>query len=246
MMKRSGITAGIAAVATIGLCFTMTGCGQTADSVVSDEVTTAEATQALSESNFNNCKLDGNFVVDMKYPDLTAGTVGATKSYNVTVKMSVVVVDTLMYMDYQLSGNGLEELGQDIKTSYSLYLNSSTNEVYEQNDAGQWVVTTYSASDLESLESILGATGIEGGSISGLIPTDGDFANFKYDSDKKGYVYDYTNDGANIEEIIKFKDSKLAAIITTMSYSSSVYEGSVKLDMLITYGGQSITLPTVA
>jgi hypothetical protein len=242
MRKKKLLLAGVATVATIGMCISMTACGETAESIVSDEVTTAEATEALSSSNFTNCKVEGTYVMDLTMLDPTSKTVGETQNYKSTADISMTYVDDKIYLEMKLSGDALEKLGEKVKTSYSLYINSKTNEVYQQNDEGKWEVKTYSSSDIASISSIVDMMNVN----EGIVPSESDFSNFTYDADKKGYVFTETDStGNSYEEIIKFKDGKLAALIADVKASNTLYSIDYTMEMLITYGGQSITLPTV-
>lgn len=188
---------------------------------------------------------------------------------SVTMKIwaTVTVADHKMHMEVGYDGrvdgseNVLEQLGgETISGSGGVEVYTAVQEgvtqVYARVDGGEWQTATGGASALEGVsEAVLAQIDVLIDELSDIGDYYGQYKDFTYNGDKKGYVYQDGSLGSAIggmvggDLIVKLRGGRLAAVLQEgeidMDLLGVGITGSAAMGMVYTMGGQSVTLPKV-
>lgn len=256
-MKKRAIFSTFASLALAGvMCVGFAACGgETAESVNGEEVTADQWASALeNEDLYKNFKLNVNsdIVMEMK---VSAGTETKEIKVSGTQTGEIVYADSKTYSkntatvtisglsdeEKALMNSMLESMLGDFKegtTEEESYVDESaepTKYIVKDED-GKWVYDDYGTGGLKVL--------------SGLARMIGDYENYEYSEHFKGYVEKGTAEDAEEYTVVKFKDGKLKAIYEKSGGAGDSSGMSMTQTMttsyVITYDGQSVTVPTVS
>lgn len=188
---------------------------------------------------------------------------------SVTMKIwaTVTVADHKMHMEVGYDGrvdgseNVLEQLGGETISGsggVEVYtaVQDGVTQVYARVDGGEWQTATGGASALEGVsEAVLAQIDVLIDELSDIGDYYGQYKDFTYNGDKKGYVYQDGNLGSAIggmvggDLIVKLRGGRLAAVLQEgeidMDLLGVGITGSAAMGMVYTMGGQSVTLPKV-
>lgn len=240
-MFQKSLLALMLAGALCGLtCCTLPEGGTDADSLVSDTVTAEEWAAVFHEESelYKNCKMILTASGAQKNPDGTTATLKRTR-------ISVAEGNKLYSKtEYVTSG----ELSEEDEAFYAAQSGERYAEwveydgrvlgyyEYTQED-GVWKgkeVLHHGHCDYEIYHE-----------ITSLINGVEQFENWEYSEEAKGYVIKNIEDEGIKAMILKFKDGKLAAVIQDTEESWEDSQIQTHQTMTFTYGGQTVTLPTV-
>lgn len=224
---------GIAASALAAvMCVGFVGCGGgNAQSVKGEEVTAEEWVAAFSESSFENFKLVAAMKMEQK---------AGEESGKQEISATIIVADKKEHIVMTTKSEGtLADSSDEVNEEVYVDKTGASSVYFEKNDEGQWETDTSGTSASDILTSI---------TIYSLL-----YSAFKYDDEKAGYVVNTDNALlAGVPEqvrgaVLKFKDAKLVGMY--MEYEEGDKDNGeymkVSYDYFFTYGGQSVTLPTV-
>ena len=221
----------LAAVFSVGL----TACSS-AKSVKSDVVTQEAWKQAFAEENFTNVRMEAEMSVS------TAGKAqGGKVDYTQTNRLTVVIAGDYEYYKVESEMTG-KILGVDVSDEepvaemYSARKADGTYTMYTKDASGNWIVSD-------------SAVGVAADIIVGMIGSLSEiYGSYVYSEDRRGYVKADDLDGT--EEVLKFKDGKLAAVwvqVEKPDFDDNDFTYAVQViqtsSAMFTYGGQSLTLP---
>lgn len=188
---------------------------------------------------------------------------------SVTMKIwaTVTVADHKMHMEVGYDGrvdgseNVLEQLGGETISGsggVEVYtaVQDGVTQVYARVDGGEWQTATGGASALEGVsEAVLAQIDVLIDELSDIGDYYGQYKDFTYNGDKKGYVYQDGSLGSAIggmvggDLIVKLRGGRLAAVLQegeiNMDLLGVGITGSAAMGMVYTMGGQSVTLPKV-
>lgn len=188
---------------------------------------------------------------------------------SVTMKIwaTVTVADHKMHMEVGYDGrvdgseNVLEQLGGETISGsggVEVYtaVQDGVTQVYARVDGGEWQTATGGASALEGVsEAVLAQIDVLIDELSDIGDYYGQYKDFTYNGDKKGYVYQDGNFGSAVggmvggDLIVKLRGGRLAAVLQEgeidMDLLGVGITGSAAMGMVYTMGGQSVTLPKV-
>lgn len=188
---------------------------------------------------------------------------------SVTMKIwaTVTVADHKMHMEVGYDGrvdgseNVLEQLGGETISGsggVEVYtaVQDGVTQVYARVDGGEWQTATGGASALEGVsEAVLAQIDVLIDELSDIGDYYGQYKDFTYNGDKKGYVYQDGNLGSAVggmvggDLIVKLRGGRLAAVLQEgeidMDLLGVAITGSAAMGMVYTMGGQSVTLPKV-
>ena len=188
---------------------------------------------------------------------------------SVTMKIwaTVTVADHKMHMEVGYDGrvdgseNVLEQLGSETISGsggVEVYtaVQDGVTQVYARVDGGEWQTATGGASALEGVsEAVLAQIDVLIDELSDIGDYYGQYKDFTYNGDKKGYVYQDGSLGSAIggmvggDLIVKLRGGRLAAVLQEgeidMDLLGVGITGSAAMGMVYTMGGQSVTLPKV-
>ena len=188
---------------------------------------------------------------------------------SVTMKIwaTVTVADHKMHMEVGYDGrvdgseNVLEQLGGETISGsggVEVYtaVQDGVTQVYARVDGGEWQTATGGASALEGVsEAVLAQIDVLIDELSDIGDYYGQYKDFTYNGDKKGYVYQDGNVGSAVggmvggDLIVKLRGGRLAAVLQEgeidMDLLGVGITGSAAMGMVYTMGGQSVTLPKV-
>ncbi len=188
---------------------------------------------------------------------------------SVTMKIwaTVTVADHKMHMEVGYDGrvdgseNVLEQLGGETISGsggVEVYtaVQDGVTQVYARVDGGEWQTATGGASALEGVsEAVLAQIDVLIDELSDIGDYYGQYKDFTYNGDKKGYVYQDGNLGSAVggmvggDLIVKLRGGRLAAVLQEgeidMDLLGVGITGSAAMGMVYTMGGQSVTLPKV-
>ena len=188
---------------------------------------------------------------------------------SVTMKIwaTVTVADHKMHMEVGYDGrvdgseNVLEQLGgETIRGSGGVEVYTAVQDgvtqVYARVDGGEWQTATGGASALEGVsEAVLAQIDVLIDELSDIGDYYGQYKDFTYNGDKKGYVYQDGSLGSAVggmvggDLIVKLRGGRLAAVLQEgeidMDLLGVGITGSAAMGMVYTMGGQSVTLPKV-
>ena len=188
---------------------------------------------------------------------------------SVTMKIwaTVTVADHKMHMEVGYDGrvdgseNVLEQLGSETISGsggVEVYtaVQDGVTQVYARVDGGEWQTATGGASALEGVsEAVLAQIDVLIDELSDIGDYYGQYKDFTYNGDKKGYVYQDGSLGSAVggmvggDLIVKLRGGRLAAVLQEgeidMDLLGVGITGSAAMGMVYTMGGQSVTLPKV-
>lgn len=188
---------------------------------------------------------------------------------SVTMKIwaTVTVADHKMHMEVGYDGrvdgseNVLEQLGGETISGsggVEVYtaVQDGVTQVYARVDGGEWQTATGGASALEGVsEAVLAQIDVLIDELSDIGDYYGQYKDFTYNGDKKGYVYQDGSLGSAVggmvggDLIVKLRGGRLAAVLQEgeidMDLLGVGITGSAAMGMVYTMGGQSVTLPKV-
>ena len=188
---------------------------------------------------------------------------------SVTMKIwaTVTVADHKMHMEVGYDGrvdgseNVLEQLGGETISGsggVEVYtaVQDGVTQVYARVDGGEWQTATGGASALEGVsEAVLVQIDVLIDELSDIGDYYGQYKDFTYNGDKKGYVYQDGSLGSAVggmvggDLIVKLRGGRLAAVLQEgeidMDLLGVGITGSAAMGMVYTMGGQSVTLPKV-
>jgi hypothetical protein len=261
MKRKTMFRLGAMTLAACSLLVGLTACGEdAAEALVSDEVTKEVAETAVKEENFNNCKAEASFDIQVDtYSILGSTSTEPTSSTTASVSLIVTLAEPNIYAKATVTGNMTED-GSKTTTTYEVYYDTENGNLYTKDDNGNWKVTTEDIEDIEQgdldnldgvlSDDLLGSfdmdaiTSYLSSQITPFIPSG--YEDFTYDKDKKGYVYSKTVQDNSVEFIVKYKDEKLAAVLFDLNLDVLSMKVAFSGDVYVTYGGQKVTLPKVS
>lgn len=188
---------------------------------------------------------------------------------SVTMKIwaTVTVADHKMHMEVGYDGrvdgseNVLEQLGGETISGsggVEVYtaVQDGVTQVYARVNGGEWQTATGGASALEGVsEAVLAQIDVLIDELSDIGDYYGQYKDFTYNGDKKGYVYQDGSLGSAVggmvggDLIVKLRGGRLAAVLQEgeidMDLLGVGITGSAAMGMVYTMGGQSVTLPKV-
>lgn len=215
--------AGLAAAA----CVPFAACGgDEAENYTSQEVDEATFLAAFAKENFENVVFEGTM----------SSEGGEGDEYGKSTAQTKFVIDgSKEYMTATTKYEGAAETAAGasevtLEAYYSVGETQSETTVYFKNEAGSWQTTTANMSYGYSMYQP--SEMLEEYSFD-----EEDYAGFSFNEEKKGYYFDDGEDTI----ILKFKDGKLYYLHVTQKMS----QVTVEVSFVFTYGGQSVTLPTV-
>lgn len=202
------------------------------EELVSDIVTEEEWKAAFAPENFENVKAE--ITVTM------SGTI-SHEAFTYKQTQTTVICGNLLHLVQSTEGSE-SYLGQlreqyemmGISLNMDVYFDMEAKVMYQKNDQGAWETSTPS-------ETILTLLDFRKAIQTALTPhEDMRYSEFHYDEESGSYC----NSDQNL--VWKFKDGKLTATIATLKYDTSTFSATQRTVSSFTYGGQSVTLPTVA
>ncbi len=210
------------------------------------------------------------YKVNVSTEGVSVGETQVVEAGNASIDMSMqatlVVADNAVHItlsyDFKLDGSdnllsamGMEKAltGSGKAEAYISYANGMTLVI--KDDAGNWVNATLNSDTIAAAVKMVIENSTDMADQSALV---GDFADYQYSADQKGYVVADASAqisagdselGAAGSAVYKIKDNQLAAIYADasmdMNLSGISATGSSQVGLVYTYGGQSVTVPTV-
>lgn len=232
-MKKRTVISAVAGIALAGvMCVSFAACGNEAESMKGEEVTAEQWAAAFAAENFENVKIEMSSDSKEEMGEISA---------KMSMEGELIIADGKAYykLKYETDGDlgdlagelgGLKDVEQ-----YEEQVEGDT-VVYTKNADGAWVKDADDAYPI-AFRMLAQYTGMAS-----------DYESYEYNADLKGYV----EKGSSSDEqlIYKFKDGKLAAIWAEVDESEEAMGVTVSVkgsqSVVFTYGGQSVTLPTVA
>lgn len=215
---------------------------EAAEQLVGEEVSKEEWAAAFDEANFDNVKIDWTLMGDTKIVELRE---------DIDLHVVITIADGKGHckMTWSLTTDDGTQSGTN--ETYCVRENGAVK--YYRTENGKWVVTSenpgiqlatdgvasimlYFAFDediMMSLNSVYEKT-VKGIAAEGL--------KCEYKEEKKGYWLDYL--GAEFITV-KFSDKKIAVLMIESDSADGEYAEKFRYVYSYTYGGQSVTLPTV-
>lgn len=211
------------------------------------------------------------YKVNVSTEGVSVGETQVVEAGNASIDMSMqatlVVADSAVHItlsyDFKLDGSdnllsaiGMEKAltGSGKAEAYISYANGMTLVI--KDDAGNWVNATLNSDTIAAAVKMVIENSTDMADQSALV---GDFADYQYSADQKGYVVADASGqisagdselGADSSAVYKIKDNQLAAIYAdasmNMDLSGISATGSSQVGLVYTYGGQSVTVPTVS
>jgi len=187
-----------------------------------------------NEENFTNLKVEGKTVTEAKKGEYSA---------TVTITMEGKMVDGKQYlkMDTKVDGSKeLTDLMNETSATIEMYYEETADATYiymkDAND--KWTKNELTTSNTnQDVEDVLGLA----------FKYAEDYDMYEYSADAKGYVFkSEVAEEEDVDVTLKFKDGKLCGVLMGMSFEDDGVSMDINMDLVITYGGQSVTLPPVA
>ena len=222
-MKKVAMVAASALLAGV-MCIGFAACGSSAKDVVGEEVTKEQWAEALKIENFENFKFVSEGTTETTIDDETGKE---------TEKVTLIVADGKEYYKAEASAEGETE-------TVEYYWDGENQVGYEKDEDGKWVEAEYG----HSFASV----------ATGYTMLASSYEAFEYSKDDKGYVIkeEYVEQFGEMGKmglVVKIKDGKLAALCLSFETEQSAFGITTKIKTeggaVYTYGGQSVTLPTV-
>ena len=256
MKKRIFIA--LALVCVFTCAFVLTACSEgmynnPAWNMKGEEVTNEEWEAAFAEDNFTNVKMEITVFQVGKYVKKD----GTTEDIDVTMKTTVIIADNVHYYKQTNTVNkGSQEVKDEANASakegYFTKGTAGYTVVYKDDD-GKWATdTVFSSVAADMLARYLAYGTLRSG--------------FKYDAEQYCYMADLSSESIEWEILkelsgvrLKFQGGKYAAFFNDVGISeahtetngnetTTTYEdiGRIVTAVVFTYGGQKLTVPTVA
>ena len=241
-MKKRAIVSTLASIALAGvMCVGFAACGgDTAESIKGEEVD-----QATWDAAFENEELYKNFKLETE-GDMVMEMTLAEKTIKVTAEQSgeCIYADAKTYAIVKAKTSVSGDLPDEMKDYYKdgseemeYYVDESGEEIkYVAKVDGKWANITENTnrynSALEALENVLDN-----------VVGSGEYEDYEYSAEHNGYVAKEAREGELV--VIKFKDGKLKAIYTKETEESASAKTTFTMSYVITYEGQSVTVPAV-
>lgn len=228
------------------------------------------ADETVEAPNFK-AEYEMKYKVEASTEGASAGDTQIIEAANLSVDMSMsatlVVADNAVHItltyDFKLDGsdNLLQLLGMDKEAAGSgkaeVYLSYANGmQLIIKDDAGNWVNASLDSDQVAEAVQMAVSASMGMADQSALV---GAFSEFEYSADQKGYVFADTDlqisggsgsIGAAATAVFKLKDNALAAIYAESSAALEIpgvtSSGSSQMGLVYTYGGQSVTLPSVS
>ena len=227
------------------------------------------ADETVQAPNFK-VEYEMRYKMDASTEEISVGDMQVVEAGSASIDMSMqatlVVADNAVHItlsyDFKLDGSdnllsamGMEKAltGSGKAEAYISYANGMTLVI--KDDAGNWVNATLNSDTIAAAVKMVIENSTDMADQSALV---GDFADYQYSADQKGYVVADASAqisagdselGAAGSAVYKIKDNQLAAIYADasmdMNLSGISATGSSQVGLVYTYGGQSVTVPTV-
>ena len=186
---------------------------------------------------------------------------------DMTSSSTVIVADNALHitLKYDFKFDGSQNLldlleipeGMNGSGEVELYISYADGiSFYVKDSNGNWISASVDSTGLGEAAQGAVETCMTLIDQSGLV---GQFSKFAYSSEHKGYVAvdagvsggsDGGMFGASAELVYKMKDNRLAAIYSAANVDTNIFGvsmgGNTEIGLVYTYGGQSVTLPSVA
>lgn len=228
------------------------------------------ADETVQAPNFK-VEYEMRYKMDASTEEVSVGDTQVVEAGSASIDMSMqatlVVADNAVHItlsyDFKLDGSDnllssmdLEKglAGSGKAEAYISYANGMT--ILIKDDAGNWVNATLNSDTIAEAVKMVIESSTEMADQSALV---GDFADYQYSADQKGYVIADASAQVSAGEsafavagsaVYKIKDNKLAAIYAEASMDMNLIgvstKGSSQMGLVYTYGGQSVTVPTVS
>ena len=229
----------VAAVMTTVLlgaaCAGFTACGddgkevfKEAENFASQKVNKEEFEAALAATNFQNVKYDFSMIAtirDQTEADQTGVMIIDGEKEHVKIEGIMV--------------NRKEEGNQKFEAYYTAGTTMYNATVYYEKD-GAWVTKTLSEEDYDNFSDFRQYQP-SGVLLQEILYLRDIYESFTFDEEKKGYYFDHNSVDSYL---LKFNEGKLYCV-TIWSKNLVGREGEAERNFVFTYGGQSVTLPTV-
>ena len=196
-------------------------------------------------------ELEGNAIysrIIFNVPLIVEAEAEVVFDVDVEFNAAVTVNGTMELGGETISGSG----GVEVYTA----VQDGVTQVYARVDGGEWQTATGGASALEGVsEAVLAQIDVLIDELSDIGDYYGQYKDFTYNGDKKGYVYQDGSLGSAVggmvggDLIVKLRGGRLAAVLQEgeidMDLLGVGITGSAAMGMVYTMGGQSVTLPKV-
>lgn len=248
-MKKRALLSTFASLALAGvMCVGLAACGGGVDakSVKGEEVTKEVWDAALNCESmekffevYGNFKLEEEMVVktEVKTEEKSASsTTKVTTTYTYAEKKTHLELKTKV----SASGDLTDEEKEAIKKAemeVEFYIDESgDNTVFYAELDGEWTKVESDDNDYSSAtEELMNL-------VQGMLDTT-DYDKWTYSADDKGYVMKDAKEGMTM--VLKFTDGKLKAVYVEASREQTGMKMTYTYNYVMTYGGQSVTLPEV-
>lgn len=252
-MKKRAIVSTLASLALAGvMCVGFAACGGSdpeAKSIVGEEVTEEQWNAAFNYTS-DDFK---NFKIEIEEGLTEKASMGKQSSETEATR-----TQTVSFVNGKTYGKIVAETSISLKGDFS---DAEKEYIKQQEKEGTYTVEYYV--DSETSQTIAMVDGsykavddtykyyhfCESGDAIGVsIVSNTNFADYVYSADQKGYVKKNAEEGETY--VIKFQDGKLKALYIEASEEGT--EGGATMSYteytsyVITYGGQSVNVPTVA
>ena len=256
-MKKKAIISTAASLALAGvMCVGLVACGGgagAAKSVKGAEITEEAWNAAFSGDTFAetyaNFKLE---VVIQTKASMSAG--GKSQKATMTVSTTYVYAEQKSYVKATTKASASGDISKEEKEALKAlqgtveyYVDESGDDTvfYAKDDDGKWTIDTSDEYD-SATETLMELVTEELTSLN--------FAEYEYSTEYKGYVLKETpseTPGGMPTIVLKFdSEGKLKAVyaeyVRDISGEGASQKTEVTMSYVMTYGGQSVTLPTVA
>lgn len=247
-----------------------------AGTVYEADASAANAVQTLSEvtaeQEASNYKVEYESKINAEMSS-EGGNIGdqqieaANLKIDMTSSSTVTVADNALHitLKYDFRFDGSENLlelmgipeGLDGKGEVELYISFADGVAFYVKDGdGNWVSASADSTLISTAAQMVSEECLSLMDQSALV---GLFSQYEYSSEHKGYVALDTDVsgsmgdsslGATTTLVYKMRDNRLAAIYSSgdmdMNALGMSVNGTMETGLVYTYGGQSVTLPTVA
>ena len=242
-MKKRAVISAVAGIALAGvMCVSFAACGgggADAKSVKGEEVT-----KEVWDAAFDYTKFEETYA-NFKLEESVESVVDAMGIYKVTSTgdTTYTFADKLTYV----KGKAKTKISGDVPSEVKKLLGDGTveYEYYADKDGkfiekkdGEWKEVNTSSS-LELEYSYTTATDKLMSMVYRLPSMD--FEDYEFSAENKGYVAKEADEGEFY--VLKFVDNKLAAVYVEITFEGMTGKTELTYNYVMTYGGQSVTLP---
>lgn len=224
-MKKKAIISTVASVVLAGaMCVGFAACGENAESYVSQRVDKEAFVAAFAETNFGNVQFEGTLAVETGEGD-SFGKSSAEIKFVIDGNKEHMKATT-KYEGIMIAAAGKETAEDEVY--YSVGESGSEVTVYAKNEAGVWAIASAGYQTYQPTEF-----------LSDLLLGEEDYELFAFNEEKKGYYYEEGDESV----LVKFKDGKLYSYKATQKISQGA--ATMTKNFVFTFGGQSVTLPSL-